>query len=529
MDETDPTTGNSLADRAGRALAEHASQGMDFFMRSRWRDAFTASTYFSLVRSAIDAPLDSLDLAGNLPPNTSASPDLSYLIDAGRVPEIPAENLIVDDRFASRGQRLLVSWPDSILPKTASLSFEFEAPEGSRAESINHTSEGVVATLRIASDAPFTWPTKTYQYDRFLSRPPIRYALRDGAGGPLLAAGYVPVDIAPAIVLDDLPDVVRLEPGKNEITIKGTVYRQVSRCEYVKASLRKAGNGEILAEDTAVPTIDGQDRFAASLTLELPEAVGPGDYMLHIDARGGRIDRTEVEQPARVLGVDVADGLQVGVVESYDGTFTEALRVLGIEPVLLDSAALASADLSSLHTIVVDIRAYLARSDLRRYNDRLLDWVASGGHLMVNYQKTFEWNPDSRDPFDPEKTNPDNLAPYPIVLGRDRVTLEDAPVEVLVPDHPLLTTPNAINENDWTGWVQERGLYFPESYDDRYTELFSLHDPGEEPLRGATLLAHYGEGSYLYSALVWYRQLHRYHQGAFRIFANIISYPLTRS
>ncbi|HRK73304.1 MAG TPA: hypothetical protein PLL64_03450, partial [Rhodothermales bacterium] len=119
--------------------------------------------------------------------------------------------------------------------------------------------------------------------------------------------------------------------------------------------------------------------------------------------------------------------------------------------------------------------------------------------------------------------------PYSIRLGmRDRVTYEDAPVTVLQPKHILLREPNLITEEDWEGWIQERGLYFPSQYDPAYTELFEMADPNEKPQRGSTLLATYGKGKYLFTALSWYRQLQAFHPGAFRLFANMISLPFTQ-
>jgi hypothetical protein len=232
-------------------------------------------------------------------------------------------------------------------------------------------------------------------------------------------------------------------------------------------------------------------------------------------------------QPARALPpIRVPDGLRIGFVRSYDDATERALRDLGAAVVPLDSAALASGDFGGLHTIVVDLRAYLVREDLRRHNEHLLDWVRRGGHLVVGYQKTFEWNPQYDDPFAEGEKNPAGFAPYPLLLGRDRVTVEDAPVTLLEPDHVLFRAPNAITEADWDGWVQERGLYFPAEYDARYTELFAMSDPGEAPLRSSTLVAEVGEGTYVYTALGWYRQLAAFNPGATRLFANLVSLPL---
>jgi hypothetical protein len=229
---------------------------------------------------------------------------------------------------------------------------------------------------------------------------------------------------------------------------------------------------------------------------------------------------------ARAFEVAVPPNLRVGVVQSYDDALSLALSEMQVDHVLLDSLALAHSTFDDLHTIIVDIRAYLVRPDLRAYNKRLLDWVERGGHLIVNYQKTFEWNAQYDDPFIADQKNPGDFAPFPIELSRDRVTRETAEVTVLEPDHVLFHTPNVVDAAAWDGWVQERGLYFPGSYDDRYTELFSMHDPGETSLRSSTLLTKVGDGTYLYSALVWYRQLKVFHPGAYQLFANMISLPL---
>ena len=114
-------------------------------------------------------------------------------------------------------------------------------------------------------------------------------------------------------------------------------------------------------------------------------------------------------------------------------------------------------------------------------------------------------------------------APYPLRIGKYRVTREDVPVEVLLPDHPLLNYPNKIHPEDWDGWVQERGLYFPEHYAPEYQEIIAMGDPDYPPSRAALLYAVHGEGEYIYCALALYRQLDSLHPGACRILANLVS------
>jgi hypothetical protein len=130
------------------------------------------------------------------------------------------------------------------------------------------------------------------------------------------------------------------------------------------------------------------------------------------------------------------------------------------------------------------------------------------------YQREQEWSPE--------------YAPYPFQLSRKRITMEDAPVDILQPDHPLLVQPNRIVPTDWSGWKQERAVYMPAAVPEAYVRLLSSHDPDEQELDTGYLVATSGKGSYIYSSYVWYRELKEFVPGAFRCFANMISYPLVR-
>jgi hypothetical protein len=176
-----------------------------------------------------------------------------------------------------------------------------------------------------------------------------------------------------------------------------------------------------------------------------------------------------------------------------------------------------SGDLSRFDSIIIDNRGYEIHPELIAGNDKLLKFVEEGGTLIVFYHKTNEWNPDER------RKRP-QLAPYPIILDDDRVTEEDAPVRILQPGHPLLNYPNKITQRDFSWWIQERGLYFPKAWDSHYTPLLSTNDKGEPPLNGGLLVAKYGKGNYIYTSMVWYRQLRAGIPGGYRFFANMISY-----
>ena len=150
-------------------------------------------------------------------------------------------------------------------------------------------------------------------------------------------------------------------------------------------------------------------------------------------------------------------------------------------------------------------------------NQKLLDYANAGGTLIVFYHKSDEWNPDER------RKRP-QLAPYKLILGNERITDETAPITFIEPEHPLLNSPNKMGQEDFANWIQERGLYYPKDWDPQFHALLQSNDPGEAPLKGGLLVADYGRGHYIYTSMVWYRELRGGVPGAYRMLANMISY-----
>lgn len=220
-----------------------------------------------------------------------------------------------------------------------------------------------------------------------------------------------------------------------------------------------------------------------------------------------RAATTKVE----IFDVKVARNLKVGYVMGSGDDGPEALRQMGIDVKMINGAELASGDLSVYDTIVLGIRVYEVNEDVIANNKRLLDYVSNGGTLIVQYNKN-------------EYAN-GNFAPYPVKMARgDRVTDENAPITMLVPDHPLFNFPNKITAEDWKGWTQERGLYFLSDWDAQYTPLLASSDDPTKPLKGGQLIAQYGKGNYVYTGYSWFRQFPAGVPGAYRLFANLVSY-----
>jgi LmbE family N-acetylglucosaminyl deacetylase len=208
----------------------------------------------------------------------------------------------------------------------------------------------------------------------------------------------------------------------------------------------------------------------------------------------------------------------VGYIMGAGDEVPDSLKQMGCEVTLLSESDLVSGNLSRFDAIVTGVRAYNVRADVRANQQRLLDYVQAGGTLIVQYN-VMEDRRFSQGPV----MALDRLGPYPMTLSRDRVTVEEAPVEFLSMKAPILRAPNKISASDFDGWVQERGLYFASEWDPRYQTIIETHDPGEKPMPGGMLYTKYGKGAYIFSAYSWFRQLPAGVPGAYRIFANMLS------
>lgn len=210
----------------------------------------------------------------------------------------------------------------------------------------------------------------------------------------------------------------------------------------------------------------------------------------------------------------IKKNINIGLVKTYDSTLVEALTAFKIPFTLLDSVKLASENLQKYSTILLDLRAYGYRSDLVKLNQRILEYVHKGGHVVCFYHKPQDWNNDA------------GYAPYPIFITTERVTEEDAPVKMLLPTHPLLNTPNKIEAQDWSGWIQERSVYLPsaelDKTSEKYLRLLAMSDADDAQPSTSLLWAQYGKGTYTYCSLALYRQVRVLNEGAMKLLFNLI-------
>jgi hypothetical protein len=291
----------------------------------------------------------------------------------------------------------------------------------------------------------------------------------------------------------ELPAGWRSEPGQLSVELK-------KRGEKVDLQFKVFTTGLEESRTTVRAVLESEgEKYAEGYTLVTREDLGSFYYY----------------QPARqrvsIVDVQVPQDLKVGYIMGAGDDIPTVLKQVGMDVTVLPAEKLATEDLSKYGTIVLGIRAYDTQKEVAANNAKLLDFVSAGGTLVVQY------NTGIGD------FNAGKFTPYPAELSRARVSVEEAPVEILAPEDSVFHDPNSIAARDFEGWVQERGLYFMDKWDEHFTPLLSCHDPGEEAQKGGLLRARYGKGTYIYTGYAFFRQLPAGVPGAVRLYVNLLS------
>jgi LmbE family N-acetylglucosaminyl deacetylase len=210
------------------------------------------------------------------------------------------------------------------------------------------------------------------------------------------------------------------------------------------------------------------------------------------------------------LNVKVARGLNIGYIVGTGDEVPKSLENLGINVHFLSAQDISNGNLAKYDAILMGVRAYAAREELKTYNGRILNYVKNGGVVIVQYN-TGEYDHN----YGP--------APYSLSRSPEKVVDENARVNILDPKNPVFTWPNQITSSDFNGWVEERGHGFMSTWDPQYQALVETHDPEQDPQKGGLLYARYGKGVYIYNAFAFYRQLPEGVSGTYRVFANLLS------
>lgn len=362
---------------------------------------------------------------------------------------------------------------------------------------------------------------------RFLK--PVQFKFTDPVKGEL----YRPLVVAPPATVSTGPGLVIFrQQEKQKAEIQVNVTANTSFNNYKAAISKRMKNENSTIRDSAFDLARGMSRqyhfTVANTTLKGAEQDqvrafvdlqnGKGEQPAYLNLTSIEYDhippvRYFYQDDIKVLNIDLKTvGKKIGYIEGAGDKVPAALEQMGYEVVMLKEKDITAANLKALDAVITGVRAYNIHDFLQAKYEVLMDYVKEGGNLVVQY---------NTNNF--ASTVSAKMGPFPFVVSRSRVTDETAKVDFLLPNHPVLNYPNKITQKDFDNWIQERGIYFADQADPAFQQPLSMADPNEPSQKGSLLIARYGKGTFVYTGLVFFRELPAAVPGAYRLFANIIA------
>jgi len=465
-----------------------------------------------------------------------------------------------DDAFmAVPGQSFDISIHFAAARRVTVTKIDPDLPLGWKYREVKRDGNDATFRVTVPGDARFTQPywhrndperdaINTLDEPQYVTLPfppfPVRasasYKL-DGEPGTARAVAMVKYKDASGTELERALAVapafsVMLEPSQQVIPTHGDAARQVKVAVFTNLSQASQGTLHLElpagwhAEPVTLPLTfksRGEKREAEFTVYHDGMKEGATEIRAVFDSGGKQfsegysvVTREDIDtfyyyQPAvqhvSIVDVNVPKNLKIAYIMGAGDDIPTVLKQIGMNVTLIPAEKLASENLGQYDTLVIGIRANDTQKEIAENHQKLLDYVANGGTLLMQY------NTGVSD------FNKDDLTPYHAQLSRVRVSVEEAPVQILAPENPVFHYPNQITKNDFDGWVQERGLYFMDQWDDHFQPLLASHDPGEPEQSGGLLMAHYGKGVYIYTGYAFFRQLPAGVPGAIRLYVNLLS------
>jgi hypothetical protein len=348
---------------------------------------------------------------------------------------------------------------------------------------------------------------------------PIVYKMNDPVKGEV----YKPFVIIPEVSAKISEDVIIFENDKQK-TIEVNVKAGKNNINgYVSLAYPKDWSVYPEKQMISIAHKDGNQTVTFNIIPPKNQSEGLITPMVYVDNDIYTRELIEIEydhipfqtvllpSESKVVRLDIQKkGENIAYIEGAGDVLPESLKQIGYNVAILKPIDINKETLSKFDAVVVGIRAYNILEDIRYKQQDLFDFVENGGNMIVQYNTSF-------------RLKVDNIAPYELSLSRDRVTDENSEVAFLNPNHPILNFPNKITQQDFKGWTQERGLYFPNKWSKEFTPILSMHDKNESHKDGSLLVAKYGKGYYVYTGLSFFREFPEGVSGAYRLFANMLS------
>jgi len=404
-------------------------------------------------------------------------------------PETESVNHIDDDRYAT------LPFPPPLLRARA--EYSIGAPGPGRDASRESTSIGAVVVTPFLDDAgkERARPLAVVPAFSVALEPGTQVISTHNGASSTVAVGVASNlnRVGKSVLQLELPAGWRSQPAQFAVEFTHRGEKQDFKFKVFPAGLEE-GRAHVRAV-----LQENENKFSEGYTLVTREDLGSFYYY------------QPAVQKVSIVDVQVPHDLKIGYIMGAGDDIPTVLQQVGMNVTLIPPEKLDAEDLSKFDTIVLGIRAYDTQKDVVANNKKLLDFVSGGGTLVVQY------NAGTAD------FNGGHLTPYSAELSRARVSVEEAPVEILAPEDGVFHYPNQITPRDFDGWVQERGLYFMDKWDEHFKPLLACHDPGEEQQKGGLLRAQYGKGTYIYTGYAFFRQLPAGVPGAVRLYVNLLS------
>jgi LmbE family N-acetylglucosaminyl deacetylase len=457
----------------------------------------------------------------------------------------PGSRTVADVTLSNRGSGDVQVGGASVVPSTALVPsssdarYERLAAGSAKQKSLTVSAAGIPLTEQhwfrsdpetdtVYQERVPQWATLPLPPNPFVAA--IDFSVGDEFGtisAPIFVDGPKPSRLAvanPLSVLFDRTSTVR-QHGAASFPVSLTVH-SISANGPATIAITAPSGWKVQPDRQQIQLKPGQD-VSNTFTIAPTDGVGKQALKASVEYQGKQYDvgystvtRPDLDtfyyyQPATqrvsIVDVNVPKNLRVGYIPGAGDDIFPVLQQLGLNAKLISNDELANGNLHQYDTIIVGIRGYDERKEIRDNNQRLLDFVKDGGTLLVQNQK-------AEDVF-----NGGKFTPYTATLGRERVSVEEAPVQVLAPNDSVFNSPNKITQADFDRWVQERGINFMSQWDDHFEPLLASSDPGEQPLKGGLLRAKYGKGTYIYTGYAFFRQLPAGVPGAVRLYVNLLN------
>ncbi len=345
---------------------------------------------------------------------------------------------------------------------------------------------------------------------------PLRYKFTDPVKGEIYQPVYiypqVTLNVGPAISLYNQPAVPKHHVLFENYTVHLDGKKLSSSVNHYDELSKLSSGGKYLFTKPYDVSADQKNGL-----FEL------GGYENYFNAKEINYDHIPsvkyfIHPSAKIVVTDLKTaGRSIGYITGAGDKVPQALEQMGYKVTLLKETNITPANLKQFDAVITGVRAYNTNEWMNNVYDVLMQYVHDGGVLLVQYNTSSNIGPVKA-----------KIAPYPFNISRNRITDENAKVNFLLPNHPALNYPNKITEKDFEVWIQERSIYHAEKIDEHYQRIFSMKDPGENEDDGSLIIANYGKGKFIYTGLVFFRELPAGVPGAYRLFANLIA-PLPKA